>query len=125
MRGRKLNAWYRAAIVLSALWAVGAGMTAAIIDRQQMRAFANRMYGYCADDPVAQMSGRCGEELFRLSNSAWPTTLIKAASTAIIPLMLAWLGIAIAVPTVRWILAGRASKEGWFAKYIMFKNEQA
>ena len=112
MKGRKLNAWYRAAIVLSALWAVGAGMTTAIIDRQQMHAFATRMYGYCAENREAQMSGRCGEELFRMNNSDWATTLVKAASTAIIPLMLAWLSIAIAVPTVRWILAGRASKEG-------------
>jgi multisubunit Na+/H+ antiporter MnhB subunit len=107
---RRLNLWQRLGIVLSVLWALGAGFYLRSHHMNQAKEFAHTMYAFCLQS--TPKPGDCFEKFSDnlRSRDTW-LDVGDIAALAFIPIPLAWPLIYIVLWVTRWVLVGRNSPE--------------
>jgi len=117
---KRLNGWQRAGLVLSILWAIGAGMHARNGDQEGAKSFADLSYKACTDQKLlAHDSDLSSCERERQANIAkWlndGNSNANIAFLALVPIPFGWLAGFILLYVVRAQIAGFSAVVPWTA----------
>ena len=117
---KRLNGWQRAGIVLSILWAIGAGIHARNSDLEGAKNFADLSYKVCTNDKLlAHDNDLSNCERERQANIAkWlkdGNSNANVAFLALVPIPFGWLAGFILLYVVRVQIAGFSSVVPWTA----------
>jgi len=107
---RRLGAWWRLGIVLTAFWMVGGTVYFAALQIDELTDTIESSYGFCLSQapPRASAVASCSDEMTRGFYSIDRGTIwLQALGIAAVLAVLAWMVFGILYGSTLWILAGR------------------
>lgn len=112
MRGTPLNGlsgWQRIGVVISVVWAVGAGIYARNADVERASNFHAAIYRTCTETKSARSDfdfSECSQDAGRASSTQMTRSWGNTAVVALVPIPFGWLAVLLILKVSRWVRAG-------------------